>query len=470
MKSFVILTLVVFALIASCNREQYYAGNNAALKFSTDTVSFDTIFTTIGSATQRLMVYNPYNKILKISGIKLAGGSNSPFSLNIDGVPGNSVSNIEIHPKDSLYIFIQVFVNPTGQNLPLFIRDSILFTVNQSAQNIKLIAYGQDVHLLKNQVLKTQTWPADKPYLIYGNVTVDSLETLTIAQGSTIYFHKLANLLVKGTLVAVGDLPVPIIFQGDRLEKDYNDIPGQWGGIYFRPGSKNNLLNWVIIKNGTTGIQLGDYNDFSKPDLQISNTIIRTMSYNSLFAIDSKIKAVNCVIADAARYSCGLIGGGDYEFYHCTFANYYGLYAGREISSATLKITNYYMDSTNLITNDLVNANFYNSIVYGNNQDELILDQNTKEPAALFQYKFDHCLLRSQSLENSTEAQFDTIIWNKDPAFKFKPNVYLELDTLSPAKDKGSIQIGKLYPLDLKKVDRTADKGPDLGAYERVEK
>ncbi len=229
-------------------------------------------------------------------------------------------------------------------------------------------------------------------------------------------------------------------------------------------------MNWVIIKNGTTGIQLGDYNDFSKPDLQISNTIIRTMSYNSLFAIDSKIKAVNCVIADAAMYSCGLIGGGDYEFYHCTFANYYGLYAGREISSATLKITNYYMDSTNLITNDLVNANFYNSIVYGNNQDELILDQNTKEPAALFQYKFDHCLLRSQSLENSTEAQFDTIIWNKDPAFKFKPNVYLELDTLSPAKDKGSIQIGKLYPLDLKKVDRTADKGPDLGAYERVEK
>lgn len=467
MKPFVFFALIVTLLVVSCNKETYYTGSNPTLKFSADTISFDTVFSTIGTATQRLMVYNPYDKILKISGIKLAGGNNSPFLLNIDGFSGNSVSNLEIHPKDSLYIFIQVFINPTGQNLPLFIRDSILFTANQTTQNVKLIAYGQDVHLIKNQTLQTQTWQADKPYLIYGNVTVDTLQTLTIAQGASIYFHKLANLLVKGTLIANGDLTTPITFQGDRLEKDYSDIPGQWGGIYLRPGSKSNQMNYAIIKNGTNGIQLGDYKDVSMPDLQISNTIIRTMSYNSLLAINAKIKAVNCVIADAAMYSCGLVGGGDYEFYHCTLANYYGLYAGREISSATLKVTNYYMDSTNnVVTNDLINANFYNSIIYGNNQDELILS-NKEGP--LFQYKFDHCLIRSQTLKNSANsAQFDTIIWNKDPEFKFNPKAYLELDTLSPAKDAGSIPIGKLYPLDLKKVDRTKD--PDLGAYERVEK
>jgi len=467
MKPFLYLIFIISIAVVSCNKEQYYNSSDAALKFSADTISFDTIFTSIGSSTQRLMVYNPYDKILKISGVKLVGSNTSPFSLNVDGKAGNVVTNIEIYPKDSMYIFVQVFVNPTGGNLPLLIRDSIMFTTNQNTQFVKLIAYGQDVHLLKKQSLKTQTWVADKPYLIQGDITLDTLETLTIAKGAIIYFHKQSNLLVKGTLVAEGDLTTPILFRGDRLEKEYSDIPGQWGGIYLRPGSINNLLNWVIIQNGTTGIQLGDYKSFTKPDLLLSNSIIKNMSYCSLLAIGAKMKAVNCVIADAALYSMGLIGGGNYEFYHCTIANYYGLYAGRDFSSAALKIANYYMDSSAVVMGDLVNANFYNSIVYGNNSNEIVIEN--KEPQ-LFNYKFDHCLLRSLTFENTTKAEFTNIIWNNDPKFTFKPIAYLELDTLSSAKDKGDVSVGQTYPLDLKKVNRTLDTGPDLGAYERVEK
>jgi len=467
LRFFGFFTLAASIIVISCTKQQYYEGSNPSLKFSSDTVSFDTVFSTIGSATQRLMVYNPYDKILRISNIKLAGSNTSPFMLNIDGQPVNSLNNIEIYPKDSLYIFVQVLINPTGQNLPLFIRDSILFTINQNTQNVKLTAYGQDIHLIKTQTIKTQTWTADKPYLIYGDVTVDTLETLTIAQGATIYFHKQSNLMVKGALVAIGDLPTPITFRGDRLETDYNDIPGQWGGIYLKPGSTNNRIDWVIIENGTNGLQLGEYESPARPDLEISNTIIKNMSYNGLFAINAKIKAVNCVIADAAMYSCGLVGG-DYEFYHCTIANYYGLYAGRNFSGATLKLSNYYMDSVTVVGKSLDKANFYNSIVYGNNLDELSLD---KKGSALFQYQFNHCLLKYKSFKDTTNNPlFDSVIWNKDPNFKFNPKTYLELDTLSPAKDAGSVSIGRQYPLDLKKVDRTTDLGPDLGAYERVEK
>jgi hypothetical protein len=123
------------------------------------------------------------------------------------------------------------------------------------------------------------------------------------------------------------------------------------------------------------------------------------------------------------------------------------------------------MDSTAVVPSDLKKANFYNSIVYGPNMEELILSK--KEPG-LFNYQFDHCLLRSNSLINTISNT--TIIWNKDPEFKLKPKMYLELDTLSPAKDKGDVSIGQMYPLDLKRMDRTIDQGPDLGAYERVEK
>lgn len=461
------VTLCILFGVASCNKQQYYGGSDASLKFSADTVSFDTVFTTIGSATQRLMVYNPYDKILKISGISLAGSSNSPFTLNIDGKASNHLTNIEIYPKDSLYIFIQVFVNPTNQSLPLFIKDSILFTVNNNNQNVKLIAYGQDVHLIKKQVIKTQTWEADKPYLIYDTLLVDTLQTLTIAKGAIIYFHRQSSMLIKGTVVAEGDLDNPITFLGDRLEQDYKDIPGQWGGIYFLPGSSGNKMNWTIIKNGTTGIQLGQYKSSFVCELDLSNSIIQNNSYNSLQGIGAKIKAVNCVIADGAMYSCELIGG-EYEFYHCTIANYYGRYANRSFASATMRVSNYYMDSTATVPIDLKKADLYNSIVYGPNIEELLL--SSKDPG-LFNCQFDHCLLRSKNLSNyNSNSSFSNIIWNKDPEFKFNPHMYLELDTLSSAKDKGDISIGQLYPLDLKKVNRTIDEGPDLGAYERVEK
>lgn len=467
MKRFLYLIFAATLVMVSCNKETYYRNSDAALKFSADTVSFDTIFTTIGSSTLRFMVYNNYDKILRISSIKIAGGSNSPFTLNVNGRPGKSLSNIEIYPNDSVYVFVQVLVNPIGANLPLFIRDSIEFTTNENNQYIRLIAYGQDVHLIKSQTIKTQTWDADKPYLIYGDVVVDTMETLTIAKGATVYLHKQSNLLVKGTLIAEGDLASPISFRGDRLEKDYKDIPGQWGGIYLQPGSTNNKLDWVVIENGTTGIQLGDYHSTAKPDMQLSNSIIRNMSYNALLAIGAKIKADNCVIADAALYSCGLIGGGDYEFYHCTIVNLYGLYASRDFSGASLEITNYYKDATGEVVNTLMNANFYNSIIYGNSSNELTLE---KKDAASFNYRFDHCLLKTDEKKYSSDANFIKPIWNKDPKFKLKQPAYFELDTLSPAKDAGDLGIGTLYPLDLKKNDRTLDLKPDLGAYERIEK
>jgi hypothetical protein len=454
-------------IVSSCHKETFYTSGDATLMFSADTISFDTVFTTIGTATQRLMVYNPYDKILKISGVELAGNNHSSFLLNINGKQTTALNDVEIYPKDSLYVFIQVFVNPTGSNSPLFIKDSIVFHVNGKIQNVKLTAYGQDVHLLKEQTLKTTVWNADKPYLIYGELTVDTLETLSIAKGATVYFHKQGDLIVKGTLVAMGDLENPITFRGDRLEKDYQDIPGQWGGISFSSGSKGNRLAACVIENGTAGVLIENYNTTLQPDLELTNTIIRNMAYNSLLVVNAHVKAVNCVIANASAYTCGLIGNGDYKFYHCTIANYYGAYASRSFSSPTLRIVNTYDDpnQTSVKVTGALNAGFYNTIVYGNDMEELEINDSPQ-----LTYLFNFCLLKSQNFKNRSESSFQDIIWNNDPKFKLASGLNLELDTLSPAKDKGDHAIGQLYPLDIKNINRTNDIGPDLGAYERVEK
>jgi len=69
-----------------------------------------------------------------------------------------------------------------------------------------------------------------------------------------------------------------------------------------------------------------------------------------------------------------------------------------------------------------------------------------------------------------SNQHFASIIWNKDPKFKSIDSLKFELDTLSPAIGSGRVDIGKLYPLDLKNKNRTLDTVSDLGAYERVNK
>lgn len=184
----------------SCQEEGYLSSPDAQLKFSLDTITFDTIFTTVGSTTQRFTVQNPYNENILISRIRLAGGDFSSFRLNINGEVGNEVFEIEVPARDSIFIFVEVTIDPNGENLPMVVQDSIEFTTNSNIQNIQLIAYGQDFKLIKGETIKTKTWTSEKPYLVYDYAYVDSTSVLTIEAGTRVYFHKGAGLYVKEKL------------------------------------------------------------------------------------------------------------------------------------------------------------------------------------------------------------------------------------------------------------------------------
>lgn len=456
LKSVLSLLLLIFLAIA-CKKESFYSGSDATLNFSTDTVSFDTAFTSVGTSTRVLMVYNPYSQYIKINSIFLAGGAASKFKININGQSVTSLTDIEIAPKDSLFIFLQFFMNASEKNQPILIKDSIIFNVNQHVQDVKLEAYGQDVHIMDKQTIGTSEWKADKPYLIRGNVTIDSVSTLTIDKGAKLYFHNNANLKVKGTLIAKGDFENPILFTGDRLEKSYEHVNGQWGGIGFLPGSKNNVIDWAIVENGISGIQIGGYNESSLADLSLSNTIIRNMSYNCLLAYKARITAYNCVIVNANKYTCGLLDGGDYIFYHCTLANYQGH------SQSTLYFSN--VDTANVPT-DIAKASFYNAIIYGDGSNELLIDFPKETKGLPY---FENCLVKIYDTL-IYKAYFTNTQWNQDNIFIDVEHMNFELDTLSAAQDKGNSDIGKLYPFDLKNKSRILDGKPDIGAYERVQK
>ncbi|MCU4163016.1 hypothetical protein [Carboxylicivirga caseinilyticus] len=473
MKKGLSIILFLFSLISffSCEREFDFRGGSDGLYFSRDTVTFDTIFTSIGSTTKNFKIYNPYNEDLTISNISLAGGEESNFRININGYSDHNIDEVALRARDSLYIFVDVTVDPSDENEPFIVDDSIRIVTSQKIQYVKLIAYGQNIEVFTQKWLGTQHLTKDKPYLIYDFVVVDSAETVTIDPGAKLYFYKDASLLVLGTLNVEGTKEEPVLFSGHRLEEWYSDVPGQWGYIHLLPGSGQSSFNNAIIRNGLMGILVDSVGESESP-VEIHNTKIEHISTFGLLAESSVINMSNSVIGNCGNSSVALTVGGEYEFSHCTFATTDYPY-GR--NGKCVFLNNYYKDDNgNVQIIPLKKANFNNCIIYGSDSVELGTDfEYTEEeiPEADVKYKFDHTLLKlNASYDISNKNFFDNIITDKEPNFVDAKTYNYQLDTLSPAKDFGREAIAKQFPLDLLNMSRLEDGGPDLGAYERQER
>jgi hypothetical protein len=475
MKNQFYLFVIFCTIFISCQKEKFLTSSDFKLQFTTDTVSFDTIFTSIGSSTQWLTVKNPSRYSVNISKIFLAGGQNSPFSVNINGINGTEDRDVKIPAGDSIYLFVEVTIDPTRQNNPMIIHDSLVFEVNGNIQDVDLIAFGQDFHLYNGEVLKTTHWQNDKPYLIYNSILVDSLETLSIDPGCRIHFHKGSSLFVKGTLNVKGTLEEPVKFLGDRLEHDFDEEPGQWGastvlgnqseyiygGLHFLRGSKDNTIENAIIKNAYKGIEIDSMGTSGNPMLILSNSRIENMSLNCIDARTTTLKAFNCIFAKSGSYSLALRFGGNYEFYHCAVANYYSskLPVRKEPS---LILNNNYNYQGKVYRFD-TKAYFANCIIYGDMENEILLDS---VEGATFNCRFKNCLLRIKPSISSIDQAFLGSIFNKDPLFSDVSKNDYSIDSISPAKNIGDRTIAKQFPADLRGNSRLLDEGPDLGALE----
>ncbi len=463
---FSFLSLLWFA---SCKRDDdFLTDSSAKLTFSEDLISFDTIFTTISTSTRRLVVHNPYDKKINIKSIRLAT-ANSFFSLNVNGEPSNSVSNVEIDAKDSLFIFIKANINPNNQNNPLLISDSILFDINGNIQDVNVIACGQDAHFIvadhhvtglpdyKIVAAEGQhvIWQNDKPYVIYGYAVVDSTASLAIQSGCKIYMHKNSGMWIYkgGNLKITGTKTDPVVFQGDRREAWYADAAGQWDRIWINEGSVNNEINYAIIKNGFIGIQAETFDSPMGNKLILTNTVIKNMSGACLLTKRYDVDAANNVIYNAGQYLVALTGGGNYNFTHNTLSNQW---ASTTRSTPSVFVSNYITTSDAIFVSNL-QALFANNIITGNLSEELQLDKNN---AAGFNISFDHCIIKT----SLNDPSFVGCIRNVDPLFKSLTDEDFRLTVNSPAINAGNPSYGTLYPIDILEYSR--DGSPDIGAFE----
>ncbi len=473
---FIVGLVLLSSAFYACRDDGFDTDPSLRLSFSADSLLFDTVFTTVGSSTRSFLVYNEHNRRVRISSITLAGGEASFFRVNVDGSSGVRVDDVEIGARDSIFVFVEVTVDPVNQNVPLVIADSLVFRMNDQVQDVKLVAWGQDArfihpnyidpasgiryHLFEEDV----TWNSEMPYVVYGLAVVAPDRTLTVEEGTRVHFHNNSSLifLERSTLKVRGTADNPVRIQGDRLEPFYAEQPGQWGRIWFSATSKDHEINHAIIKNGTVGLHVDTIGSTTRPTLEIRNTVIRNMSLVGLLAQGSHVVAENLMVSNCGEHTLMLTLGGRYDFRHCTFANYFSLPNSPIRRTPSVVINNYYEDADgNIQLRELEKLFVGNSIIYGSLQEEMVFDFF---PGTNPTYTFDHSLIRTQ--ENTDGSNFIQILKNQNPQFRNVQGDY-RLQETSPAIGAGNPLISQQVPFDILGQSRLGRS--DLGAVQYYE-
>ncbi len=458
----VLLVILVLLLLSSCTKNSFITSKDAAVAFSADTLRFDTVFVTTGSVTQSVKIINPNSQKLRLTDIRLMGGVQSYFSINIDGSPGPELNNIDLDAGDSLYIFVAVQINPNAGSLPFIVSDSIQVAFNGNQRYIQLQAWGQNAHFLRNQVLSGNVvWSTTLPYVIQGGLQIDTGATLTIPAGCRVYFHADAPLLVDGSLQVNGTDSLRVLFTGDRLDVPYNGYPGSWPGIYFRGASNNDLLQYAVVENADEAVVVSAAPAGTVPKVVLQQCIVNNSYDAGILGLDGSIQAVNCLISNCGQ-NLVLGGGGYYDFSQCTAVSFSNIYIAH--TQPVLAVSDEILDGAAIFTGP-VQANFVNCIFwgnYGNVSDEVIVSQQTSNS---FSVGFSNCLWKLQDALSGVTVT--NMILNKDPLFdsvNTGANYYnFHLQANSPAIGVGA-SAGVLVDLDggMRPVN-----APDLGCYQR---
>ena len=503
----IIGVLLAIALTKACDYDLSFSpAQTQDIRFSSDTVYLDTVFTSIGSSTYNLRIYNQANHNIKIGSIRLGQGSDSQFRLNVDGMHGQDFNNIEVLANDSIYVFIEttVDIKDYAANAPEFLYNDQLLVDEQTVELITLVkdaiflypkredgfkemiplgtdeegnAFGiEGFYLEDNELIFTN----ERPYVIYGYAGVPSEKTVRFEAGARIHFHDNSGLIAaeSSSVHVLGEQSADaemqegeVIFEGDRLEPFFENIPGQWGAIWLTAGSTNHIFRHATIKNASVGI-LMDYNDETEnPTLVLEQTQIHNSSAVGLWAKTGHVRAVNSIFGNAGNASFFGNIGGSYEFTHCTFANYWN----RSFRSTPAVILNDYVpiSETEDFVMPLEKAVFANCIIDGNQTVEFGVEQKGDQELS---FSFDHTALRFSPADEtiyenpyydfSSSTLYPKLILNKQTAFHQPSTNDFRISQESEVIGLGKSTHAASVPVDLNGVDRT--NLPDLGAFQHL--
>lgn len=445
----------------SCISDDISYSPGDILTFSRDTVSFDTVFTDVGTPTARLVIANRAAKGVIVSSIRLKN-PDSNFAINVNGVSAREFRDVEIWGRDSIYAFIECYIPEAAGNTPVRVEDEIEFVTNGVTQSVLLEAYGQNIRRLRGvTVTEDMTIGNDLPVVVFDSLVVAPGATLTILPGTQMLFHDGARMVVKGRLDAAGAPGKQIHFRGDRLDKllpdvDYDLLAGQWQGVRFTEESYGNRLEYVDMRSMKTGVEVDSCGVTDRSKLLIVNSWLHNSQGSVLTSRHARVDAYGVCFSDAAGAVVNLAGG-VHEFVQCTFANYY-LFAA--ISEPILVLNHLFPEELEQNKAPLMRARFENSIVYGLAKDIAPGDLTGSQ-----------VLFRNVSFKSNGEddGNFISCLWGCDPLFLTDRPKYIfnyRVREGSPVIEKGDAAYLNKYTLvDIDGNSRTAQGAPTLGAY-----
>lgn len=358
----------------SCEKESFKVDDGGVkLEFSTDTLTFDTVFTTVGTTTRIVTIYNRSSDNLKLSTVTLSGGVASHFRMNVDGDTSLVARDIEIEAGDSIFIFVQANINPTDATMPFVVEDAIVFS---NGQRVALTAWGRNAiyhRILPSDstwftVIDCENWNHTLPHVFIDPAAVLDGHTLTLRNGDELYFYDDAMLIIDSNahLRVQGTEDAPVLFTSMRHDGWYDYLPGQWQTIWFYNYSIGNVIDHAVIENGTCGLRC-----YPGSQLTVSNTVIRNMSDCGIVGQAATITGRNLLVYDCLA-DVTVLRGGSYDFRNCTFANYWS-YSARQIEGIVL--SNNEIRGGEVLGGDLLKADFRDCIIWGTYQKEFLLSE-----------------------------------------------------------------------------------------------
>lgn len=476
---FLTTILAVCASLSVCvscaDDDSFSTSSSNRLSFSADTISLDTVFSRVPTATYTFWVYNKSGDGLRCSNVKLNSGNQIGFRVNVDGTylsqaMGYQTNGIEIRKNDSIRVFVELTSALTNSEDPQLVSDDLVFTLESGVQQkVNLRAMSWDATMLRSLVVSRDTTiSGSKPIVVYGGITVNEGATLTISPGTTLYFHSDAGLDVHGTLKSVGTAEANVVLRGDRLDRmfaylPYDNVSGQWNGVRFHATSFDNVIDYTDIHSTNDGI-VCDSSDVARQTLTLSNSVVHNCQGYGVQTENVAFSIENCQLSNTLN-DCLSVSGGIGTVNNCTLAQFYPFDAER---GAALSFRNGYANKPMPLQLDV-----RNSIITGYADD--VLSGVKVDTVTAFEYSFDHCIIRTP-VDSTDERLTNVVFEDVEDTTMYGEKHFMKVDIGLQSYDfrlsGKSAAIGKANPETATPADRLGlrrDEEPDAGCYECVE-
>ena len=425
---FFFIAIIAVLMTACTDNDSFTVSTGARLSFSEDTIRFDTLFSTVPSATQTFWVRNESSDGIRILTARLERNNESGYRVNVDGTYLDPVgSDFEVRKGDSILVFVEVTTRENRLEEPQLVEDNLIFTLESGVeQRVNLRTYSWDAQKLTDLVIRQDTVIESRvPIIVYGQgIRVEQGATLTL-RNTEFYFHDGAGIDALGNVMAE-----KCLFRGDRLDRMFSYLPydrvsGQWRGINLSSSDGYNLFTDCEIRNAVDAVVC------DSTTLYLYNTVVHNSSGEGLSARHSTVVVDYCQFSNTFGDCLGLFGC-EASIQHSTLAQFYPFSANRGFA---LHFVNTELPMALVCTNTLVTG-YADDVVLGEVADTTVV----------FDYRFADCLLRTPKVED--EERFERIIWEtpKDSVqgkqhFRTvdEDNLYYDfaLDSISPAFQNG---------------------------------